>query len=102
MRKVFEEERLREEGERENLKEERLRKERELVERERKLEELVERERKLEELVERVRKLEEQKKQAERTTSDETGGPIEDFVGDFNWWGEKVEPDNPSSDDLHR
>ena len=98
-RKVFEEERLREEGKRENLKEERLRKERELVERERKLEEqkreiqelkkLVERVRKLEkekreiqelekkerELVERVRKLEERKKQAERTTSDETGGP---------------------------
>ena len=38
MRKVFEEERLREEGKRENLKEERLRKERGLVERERKLE----------------------------------------------------------------
>ena len=38
MRKVFEEERLREEGEREYLKEERVRKERGLVERERKLE----------------------------------------------------------------
>jgi uncharacterized caspase-like protein len=131
-RKVFEEERLREEGKRENLKEERLRKERELVERERKLEEqkreiqelkkLVERVRKLEkekieiqelekkerELVERVRKLEERKKQAERTTSDETGGPplryddnhgwIEDDGQTYNWWGEKVESNSWNSE----
>ena len=106
--------------------------ERELVERERKFEEqkkeiqelkkLVERVRKLEkekieiqelekkerELVERVRKLEERKKQAERTTSDETGGPplryddnqgwIEDDGVTTNWWGEQVESDSYNSD----
>ena len=74
MRKVFEEERLREEGERENLKEKRLRKERELVERERKLEEqkraLQELEKKERELVERERKLEQQK----RAMQEEEGG----------------------------